>query len=190
MRRLELLKYHDYISYIIDRILDRLWGLFRKAEDELTRKAIKHIIHILEEEKRNIWFSTLCKKIFNGQKIGITDLDKVFVVNGQLKALVEYKWRKEDFERAIPVNAFQFITLQELSKLSGIPLYYVVEIGEYGEKWFRVAKVNPYRKYKVKRCGNGDARDSYTIVNIDNTKLMNELEFKYWLKEVMTNGKY
>jgi len=190
MRRVELLKYHDYISFIIDKLLERLCGLYRKAEDELTRKAIKHVIHILEEEKRNIWFSTVCKKVFNGCKFGITDLDKVVVVNGQIKALIEYKWRDEDFDRAIPVNAFQFITLQELSKLSGVPLYYVIEIGEYRDRWFRVAKINPYKKYRVKRCGNGDARDTYTIVNIDHTELMNELEFRSWLKEVMTNGKH
>ncbi|WP_457549719.1 hypothetical protein [Archaeoglobus sp.] len=190
MRRVELLKYHDYITYIIDRIAERLYGLLRKTEDELTAKAIKHIINILEEEKRSLWFSTVCKKIFNGYKIGITDLDKIFVVNGELKALVEYKWRKEDFERAIPVNAFQFITLQELSKLSEVPLYYIVEIGEYDGRWFRVAKIDPYRKYRIKRCGNGDAKDTYSIIKLNNTTLMNELEFKSWLKEVMANGKH
>jgi hypothetical protein len=190
MRRLELLKYHDYISYIIDKILDRLWGLLMKTEDELTAKGIKHIINVLEEEKRSLWFSTTCKRLFNGCKMGITDLDKVVVINGELKALIEYKWRKTDFERAIPVNAFQFITLQELSKLSGVPLYYIVEIGEYNGKWFRIFKVDPYKKYRVKRCGNGDARDSYSIVELNNTTLMNELEFKSWLKEVMSNGKY
>ncbi len=189
MRRVELLRYHDYINYIIDKLLDRLWNLLRKTEDELTARAIKHIINVLEEEKRNIWFSTVCKKVFSGCKFGITDLDKVVVVNGELKALIEYKWRNEDFERAIPVNAFQFITLQELSKLSGVPLYYIIEIGAYGEKWFRVAKINPYRRYGVKRCGNGDVRDTYTIVDIDNTELLNEFEFKCWLREVMLNGR-
>ncbi len=187
MRRLYLLKYHDYISFIIDKLLDRLYSLLRKAEDDLTCKAIKHIIHLLEEEKRNLWFSTICKKIFNDHKIGITDLDKVIVLDGEIKALIEYKFRKEDFERSIPVNAFQFITLQELSKLSGIPLYYIVEIGEYGDKWFRIFKVDPDKRYKVKRCGNGDAKDTYSLINLNNTILMNELEFKSWLREVMTN---
>ncbi len=189
MRRLDLLKYHDYISFIIDKLLDRLYSLLRKSEDKLTAKAMRHVIHILEEEKRNLWFSTVCKKVFNGCKFGITDLDKVVVVNGELKALIEYKWRNEDFERAIPVNAFQFITLQDLSRKSGVPLYYIVEIGAYRGKWFRVTKIDPHRRYRVKRCGNGDVRDTYTIVNIDNTELLNELEFKSWLREVLLNGR-
>ena len=184
MRRLDLLKYHDYISYIIDKLIERLYGLLRKTEDNLTAKAIKHVINLLEEEKRSLWFSNVCKKVFNGNKVGITDLDKILVVNGQLKALIEYKWRKDDFERAIPVNAFQFITLQELSKLSRIPLYYIIEIGTYSEKWFRIAEINSNKRYKVKKCGNGDAKDTYTIVKLDDTWLFNELEFKSWLREL------
>ncbi len=188
MRRLDLLKYHDYISFVIDNLLGRLWDLLRKAEDELTAKAIKHVINVLEEEKRSIWFSSVCKKVSNGLRLGITDLDKVIVVNGRIRALIEYKWRNEDFEKAIPVNAFQLITLQELSKRSGIPLYYVVEIGAYRERWFRIAKINVNRRYRVRRCGNGDVKDTYSFIEIDNTELMNELEFKSWLREVMTDG--
>ncbi len=117
------------------------------------------------------------------------DLDKVVVVDGEIKALIEYKWRNEDFERAIPVNAFQFITLRDLSRKSGVPLYYIVEIGAYRGKWFRVTKIDPRKRYRIKRCGNGDVRDTYTIVNIDNTELLNELEFKSWLREVLLNGR-
>ncbi len=189
MRRCDLLKYHDYISFIIDKLLERLYNLLRKTEDEMTVMAVKHVINVLEEEKRSLWFSSLCKKVFSGYRIGMTDLDKVVVLNGEIRALIEYKFRKEDFDKAIPVNAFQLITLQELSKLSGIPLYYIVEIGEYSEKWFRIFKVNPDKRYRIKRCGNGNARDTYSLINLNNTILMNELEFKSWLKEVMTNGK-
>jgi len=142
MRRLDLLKYHDYISFVIDRLLEKLWSLLRKTEDELTAKAIKHVINILEEEKRNLWFSSVCRKVSNGFRLGITDLDKVLVVNGRIRALIEYKWRREDYRNIMIVNAFQFITLRDLSKYSGIPLYYVVEVGEYGDRWFRVIKID------------------------------------------------
>ncbi len=190
MRRVDLLRYHEYISFIIDRLLDKLYGLLRRSEDEMTKRAVKHIINILEEEKRNLWFSSLCRKVFKGYRFGITDLDKIVVVEGELKALIEYKWRREDFEVAVPVNAFQFITLKELSRLSDIPLYYIIEIGEYSGKWFRVFEVDPNQKYRVKRCGNGDVKDAYSIVNLNNTNLMNKLEFKSWLREVLVNGKH
>ena len=137
----------------------------------------------IEEEKRNIWFSTVCKKVFNGCKVGITDLDKIFVLNGEIKALIEYKFRREDFNRCVMMNAFQYITLRELSYKSGIPLYYIFEIGEYGDKWFRV--VNPFTKYKIRKLGNGDSRDSYAVINLNDSILMDELEFKSWLRDIL-----
>ena len=185
MRRVELLRYHDYITYVIDKLLDRLWNLLRRTDDELTAKAIKHIINVLEEEKRNVWFSTVCKKVFNGCKFGITDLDKIMVLNGQTKALIEYKFRREDYRKYMMFNAFQFITLKNLSIRSKIPLYYVVELGEYDERWFRVIRVDENTRYRVRTLGNGHGKDSYAVLDLNNSILMDEFEFKCWLKEVM-----
>ena len=188
MRRVELLRYHDYINYIIDKLLDRLWNLLRKTEDELTARAIKHIINVLEEEKRNIWFSSLCRKVFKGEKVGITDLDKILAVNNS-KVLIEYKFRRDDFRNCIITNCFQFLNLRELSIRSGIPLYYIFEIGEYKDKWFRVIEIDRNTEYRIRRLGNGHSRDTYILLNLDDSILMDEFEFKCWLKEVMANGK-
>ena len=184
MRRLDLLRYHDYISFIIDRLLDRLYGLLRRAEDEMTKRAVKHIINVLEEEKRSLWFSSMCRKTFPKQKVGITDLDKILNVNGN-KILIEYKFRREDFRNYIITNCFQFLNLRDLAIRSGYPLYYIFEIGEYGDKWFRVLEVNRNTEYKIRRLGNGHARDTYVLLNLDDSLLLDELEFRSWLKEVM-----
>ena len=184
MRRLDLLKYHDYISFIIDKLLDRLYSLLRKAEDGMTAMAIKHVINVLEEEKRSLWFSSLCKKVFKGEKVGITDLDKILNVNDR-KILIEYKFRREDFRNCIITNCFQFLNLRHLSIRSGIPLYYIFEIGEYGEKWFRVIEIDRNTEYKIKRLGNGQSRDTYVLLNLDDSLLLDELEFKSWLREVL-----
>ncbi len=164
--------------------IDRLWNLLRRAEDEMTKMAIKHVINILEEEKRSIWFSSLCRKVFRGERVGITDLDKIMVINGKTKALIEWKFRREDFRRVAMFNAFQFITLRDLAKRSGFPLYYIVEMNEYGDRWFRVVDVGDV-EFRVRRLGNGHSKDFYVVIDLDKTILMNELEFKLWLREVM-----
>lgn len=184
MRRLDLLKYHDYISFIIDRLLDRLWGLFSKTEDEMTRMAIKHVINVLEEEKRSLWFSSLCRKVFRDQKVGITDLDKILTVNKN-RILIEYKFRREDFRNCIMTNCFQFLNLKDLAIRSGYPLYYIFEIGEYGDKWFRVIEVDKNTEYRIKRLGNGHSRDTYVLLNLNDSLLLDELEFKSWLRGVL-----
>jgi len=184
MRRLDLLRYHDYISFIIDRLLDKLYGLLRRSEDELTKRAVKHIINILEEEKKSLWFSSTCRKVFPGRKVGITDLDKILTVDKR-KVLIEYKFRREDFRNYIITNCFQFLNLRDLAKRSGYPLYYVFEIGEYGDKWFRVIEIDRDTKYKIRRLGNGHSRDTYVLLNLDDSILLDELEFKSWLYEVM-----
>jgi len=186
MRRLDLLKYHDYISYIIDKLLERLWHLLRKTEDDLTARAIKHVINVLEEEKRKLWFSKTCKKVFESKKVGITDLDKILTVDKN-KVLIECKFRREDFTRCIMANAFQFLTLRDLAIRANTPLFYIYEIGEYNDKWFRVVKVDRDLDYRVKRLGNGHSRDTYVVIDLDNSILMNELEFKSWLREVMND---
>ena len=184
MRRYDLLKYHDYISFIIDKLLDRLYNLLRKAEDDMTAMAIKHVINVLEEEKRSLWFSSLCKKVFKGERVGITDLDKILNVNGN-RILIEYKFRREDFRSCIMTNSFQFINLRDLAIRSGYPLYYVFEIGEYGDKWFRVIEITKDTEYRIRKLGNGHSRDSYAILKLDDSLLLNELEFKSWLKGVL-----
>ena len=190
MKRLELLRYEETITKALDYIIYRIKQLIDKCDDEIAKMAFKHILNKLEEEKRSIWFSLICKRTFKDKKFGITDLDKIIVVDGITKALIEYKVRHEDFRNAIPVNAFQFITLQDLSRRSGVPLYYIIEISnnEYN-KLFRVFEVDPFKKYRIKKCGNGHAKDTYVLIDVNESTLLDELEFRYWLKEVMTNGK-
>jgi hypothetical protein len=185
MRRLELLKYHDEVIKVIDYLIVRIMKLIEKCEDDVVKKALRHVLNKLEEEKRSIWFSSQCKTTFNGVRVGITDLDKIIVVNGKIKALIEYKFRREDFNKAVITNAFQFITLRNLSFRSGLPLFYIFEIEEYGEKWFRVVHVDRSLSYRVRRLGNGHSRDTYALIDLDNSVLMDELEFKSWLREVM-----
>ena len=120
MKRLELLRYEETLIKALDFVIYRINRLIDKCEDEITKMAFKHILNKLEEEKRSIWFSLTCKRIFKDRKIGVTDLDKVIVVDGITKALIEYKYRVKDFEKAIMLNAFQFYTIRDLSIKSSI----------------------------------------------------------------------
>ena len=129
MRRIELLRYHDEVIKVIDYLIVKIMKLIEKCEDDVVKRAFRHILNILEEEKRSIWFSSLCKTVFGDAYVGITDLDKILVLNGKTKALIEYKFRREDFNKAVVTNAFQFITLRNLSLRSGLPLFYIFEIG-------------------------------------------------------------
>lgn len=183
MRRLELLRYEETLTKALDYIIYRIKQLIDKCDDEITKMAFIHIFNKLEEEKRNIWFSLTCKRLFKDRKVGITDLDKIIVIDGITKALIEYKHRKQDFEKAIMLNAFQFYTIRDLSIRSNIPLYYIIEIGD--DKMFRILKVNRNLKYKLKRLGNGNGRDTYIVTDPDNSILLTEFEFKRWLKEVL-----
>ena len=80
--------------------------------------------------------------------------------------------------------------MQDLSRRSGVPLYYIIEISnnEYN-KLFRVFEVDPFKKYRIKKCGNGHAKDTYVLIDVNESTLLDELEFRYWLREVMTDGK-
>ena len=142
MRRLDLIKYHEILFDVINAEIERLKYLHDSCEDEMTKRAFKFFINVLEEQKRSTDFSRMCRRIRkNG--LGITDLDKILVVNGEIKALFEMKFRREDFNGRMFANAFQFITLRKLAFKSGLPLYYVYEIGEYKDKWFKVILPTP-----------------------------------------------
>ncbi|ADB57461.1 hypothetical protein Arcpr_0392 [Archaeoglobus profundus DSM 5631] len=40
-------------------------------------------------------------------------------------------------------------------------------------------------RYRVRRSGNGHSRDTYAVIDLDNSTLLDELEFRTWLREVM-----
>ena len=184
MRRLDLLKYREILFDVINAEIERLKYLHDSCEDEMTKRAFKFLINVLEEQKRSTDFSRMCRRIRkNG--LGITDLDKILVMNGEIKALFEMKFRREDFNGRMFANAFQFLTLRKLAFKSGLPLYYIYEIGEYKDRWFRVLKVDKKLKYEVKRLGNGHSRDSYAVFSTDDSLMLKEFEFKGWLKEVI-----
>ena len=104
------------------------------------------------------------------------------------KVLIEYKFRREDFRNCVITNCFQFLNLRHLSIRSGIPLYYIFEIGEYGDKWFRVIEIGRDTKYRIRRLGNGHSRDTYVLLDINDSILLDELEFKSWLREVLNDA--
>ena len=112
----------------------------------------------------------------------MTDLDVVIVVNGKIKAFIENKFRREDYEKYFITNAFQFKTLRSLSVKTGIPLYYIVFL-ENG--YYRVLEVSRYTKFDVRKLGKGWSEDHYAVVDLDQTVLLSELEFKNWLWEVL-----
>ena len=185
MRRLELLKYDETIMKVLDALIYKIKNLIEKCEDRITKMAFKHVLNKLEEEKRSIWFSLICKKTLKEHKIGITDLDKIIVVDGMMKALIEYKHRKQDFEKAIMLNAFQFYTIRDLSIKSNIPFYYIIEIGDSTTRRFRILKVDKNLRYELKKLGNGNSRDTYIVTSLDNSILLDEFGFKKWLREVL-----
>ena len=185
MRRLDLIKYREILFDVINAEIKKLYYLYESCEDAMTKKAFKFVINVLKEQKRSIELSRMCKKIQSGQRIGITDLDKILVVNGEIKALIEMKFRREDFNSKMFANAFQFLTLRKLAFRSNLPLFYVYEIGEYKDKWFRVLKVNKKLKYKVKKLGNGHSRDSYAVFSTDDSLMLKEWVFKNWLREIV-----
>ncbi len=188
MRRLDLLKYHEILFDVINAEIERLYYLYESCEDKLTKRAFKFLINVLEEQKRSIEFSQMCRKIRkNG--LGITDLDKILVVGNQIRALIEMKFRWEDFNGRMFANAFQFFTLRKLAFKSGLPLYYVYEIGEYKDRWFRILDVNKKLKFEVKRLGNGHSRDTYAVFSTDDSLMLKSWEFKGWLKEVIGDAK-
>ena len=182
MRRLELLKNYDITMEVFDSVIDQLRKKMEQAKDEDVKITYKHIINAIEEKKKSLEFSKLMKEL-KIRRVGIMDIDKVIVVNGEIKGLFEFKTRLQDFHRCIMLNAFQFITLRELSVRSGIPAYYVIEIEEYNERWFRI--VNPFANYQIRRLGNGHSRDSYAVLKLEDSLLLSELEFRSWLREVL-----
>ena len=186
MRRLDLLKYREILFDVINAEIERLKYLHDSCEDEMTRRAFKFLINVLEEQKRSTDFSRMCKKVQGkDQRIGITDLDKILVVNNQIKALIEMKFRREDFNGRMFANAFQFFTLRKLAFKSGLPLFYIYEIGEYKDRWFRILDVNKKLKFEIKRLGNGHSRDTYAVFSTDDSLMLKSWEFKGWLKEVI-----
>ncbi len=184
-----MLRYYDTVDEVLDAIIERVKRLHEICEDEITKRAFKFVINVLNEQRRSIYFSMLCKRLFREAKIGITDLDKILVADGRIKALFEMKFRNEDFNGRIFANAFQFITLKDLAFKSNLPLYYVYEIGEYKQRCFRILKVNKHLGYDVKKLGNGHSRDSYAIFKAEDSCLLNESEFKNWLREVINGAK-
>ncbi len=80
-------------------------------------------------------------------------------------------------------NSFQFRVLRRLAHLTGLPVYCIIEIEEYGKGWYRVVDVTA--DYFIRRLGNGSARDTYACINVENTTLMDEVEFRSWLKEIL-----
>jgi len=191
MRRLDLIKYQEILFDVINAEIERLYYLYNSCEDKLTKRAFKFVINVLEEQKRSIEFSQMCKKIQEkDQKIGITDLDKILVVGNQIRALIEMKFRREDFNGRMFANAFQFFTLRKLAFKSGLPLYYIYEIGEYKDRWFRILDVNKKLKFEVKRLGNGHSRDTYAVFSTDDSLMLKEFEFKGWLKEVIGDAEH
>jgi len=47
----------------------------------------------------------------------------------------------EDYRKVVMLNSFQFRVLRKLRHLTGLPVYYVIEIEEYGKGWYRVVDV-------------------------------------------------
>ncbi len=81
------------------------------------------------------------------------------------------------------LNSFQFRVLRKLARLTGLPIYYVIQIEEYGDGWYRIVDISA--DYLIRKLGSGHARDTYACINVENSTLMDELEFRSWLKEVL-----
>ncbi|GEM_PF-2343583 len=184
MKRVDLLRIQDEIELIINPLINQLRKSFLETEDLETKRAIGHVMNILLSDRIRTKFSITLKEVFRkqGVKIGLTDLDAVVVVNGKMKGLFEYKHRREDYERYFITNAFQFKTLRNLSIRTGIPLYYIVYL-ENG--YYRVLEVSRYTKFDVRKLGKGWSEDHYAVVDLDQTVLLSELEFRNWLWEVL-----
>ncbi len=181
MKRLDLIK--NYVCRTFNDVIAWIRVEMNETKNPAVRMAYKHILNALEEKKKSLWFSKFVKDMDIG-KIGMIDIDKVVVSNGRIRCLMEFKSRMEDFHRVIMLNLFQFETLLRLSKLSGIPAYYVIEVKEYDDVWFRILNLENL-KYNVRRLGDGHSRDFYACIDLRDSILLDELEFKDWLKEIL-----
>lgn len=84
--------------------------------------------------------------------------------------------RMEDYRKVVMLNSFQFRVLRKLRHLTGLPVYYVIEIEEYGKWWYRVVDVTS--ECCIRKLGSGHARDTYACIGVEDSVLMNEAEFR------------
>ncbi|RLI84587.1 hypothetical protein DRP07_00775 [Archaeoglobales archaeon] len=181
---------HDHF-FVIKKIYKQLRNsAIKKAtnsNDEAERIAFQHLANLLDEEIMNLELSYFIKKM--GINVAITDIDNVIIKNNQVKALFELKHRNEDYKRVVMVNARQYMTHKRICKLTGniVPFYYIFKIEDpsYYKCWWRILELDPFRKVNFVELGKNGSRDKYAVFELDDSILMNELEFTSWLREIL-----
>gem|GEM_PF-3270219 len=157
-----------------------------KSEDPSEIKALNGIRIKLDEELMRLQLGYILEQ--SNIKVAITDIDSVIFKNNMIRVVFELKHRNEDFRKFIMVNARQYMTHKRICKLMGdsIPFYYVFRIEDesYHDPWWRILKIDPFRKVEFKELGKGGSKDIYAIFNLEDGILMNDLEFKSWLSGI------
>ncbi|AEH25105.1 hypothetical protein [Pyrococcus yayanosii] len=123
-------------------------------------------------------FSSLIEQLFP-DRFALYDLDSIIFDKESDEPLAAFELKFKSWftaeeawlNKELEVNGKQFIRLRALAKRMEIPIYYFVQVGKYFVM-FNVLRVEA----RLEERHNGSAKDTYAIINLDDTIVSKTLE--------------
>jgi len=186
--RMDLLYYNsNKFSQIVSKVQNTIAQMKKEAQNQFERDVLTYIINRLTEIKAQMKFSRL---LFDTgiKDIVINDIDKVVRISDRFVGFFELKVRRKE-DRYIKVNFAQVKTYQYLSKILGVPVYYLIYL--------------PRNRYQLIEMTNGifenedfitkyidspiqHLKDKYAIIDARKYEVMSRDELIQELHDILT----
>jgi hypothetical protein len=144
--------------------------------------GLQFVINKLDELKTNLKTSHILLKAQGSMKISITDIDTIIHKDGRVIAGLEQKYRRDAFyQKYVPINASQYITLLDIKRKLGLNKFYYF----YHLPKGRYILLPISNGWKIQKLGEGHTRTSYALAPIEEAKNMGEREVVQFFKDLL-----